>query len=140
MTSEIILVFKVCSYFRRTIIFSLALMNLLQCSCLENPRDGGAWWVAIYGVAQSQTRLKRLSSSSFNEAYLTTKNYIYLKLQHDVLMYVYRHPAYLIHKKSTSQEMPGWMNHKQESRLPREISITSVMQMTPPYQQKAKRN
>ena len=37
--------------------------NPLQCSCLENPRDGGAWW-AIYGVAQSRTRLKRLSSSS----------------------------------------------------------------------------
>ena len=35
-----------------------------QCSCLENPRDGGAWWAAIYGVAQSGTRLKRLSSSS----------------------------------------------------------------------------
>ena len=38
--------------------------NPLQCSCLENPRDGGAWWAAGYGVAQSQTRLKRLSSSS----------------------------------------------------------------------------
>ena len=38
--------------------------NPLQCSCLENPRDGGAWWAAIYGVAQSWTRLKRLSSSS----------------------------------------------------------------------------
>ena len=38
--------------------------NLLQCSCLENPRDGGAWWAAVYGVAQSWTRLKRLSSSS----------------------------------------------------------------------------
>ena len=37
--------------------------NPLQCSCLENPRDGGAWWAAIYGVAQSGTRLKRLSSS-----------------------------------------------------------------------------
>ena len=35
-----------------------------QCSCLENPRDGGAWWAAVYGVAQSWTRLKRLSSSS----------------------------------------------------------------------------
>ena len=34
----------------------------LQYSCLENPRDGGAWWAAVYGVAQSQTRLKRLSS------------------------------------------------------------------------------
>ena len=38
--------------------------NPLQCSCLENPRDGGAWWAAVYGVAQSPTRLKRLSSSS----------------------------------------------------------------------------
>ena len=36
----------------------------LQCSCLENPRDGGAWWAANYGVAQSQTQLKRLSNSS----------------------------------------------------------------------------
>ena len=46
--------------------------NPLQCSCLENPRDRGAWWTAVYGVAQSRTRLKRLSSSSrsihsFNE-------------------------------------------------------------------------
>ena len=38
--------------------------NPLQCSCLENPRDGGDWWAAIYGVAQNQTRLKWLSSSS----------------------------------------------------------------------------
>ena len=36
----------------------------LQCSCLENPRDGGAWWAAVSGVAQSRIRLKRLSSSS----------------------------------------------------------------------------
>ena len=49
--------------------FSLACIgegngNPLQCSCLENPRDGGAWWAAVCGVAQSRTRLKRLSSSS----------------------------------------------------------------------------
>ena len=37
--------------------------NPLQCSCLENPRDREAWWAAISGVAQSRTRLKRLSSS-----------------------------------------------------------------------------
>ena len=42
--------------------------NPLQCSCLENPRDGGAWWAAIYGVAQSRTQLKRLSSSSSSRA------------------------------------------------------------------------
>ena len=46
--------------------FSLSCMgegngNPLQCFCLENPRDGGAWWAAVYGVAQSQIRLKRLS-------------------------------------------------------------------------------
>ena len=49
--------------------FSLSCMgkgngNPLQCSCLENPRDGGAWWAAVYGVTQSQTWLKWLSSSS----------------------------------------------------------------------------
>ena len=38
--------------------------NPLQCSCLENPRDGGAWWATVNGVAQSQTRLKQRSSSS----------------------------------------------------------------------------
>ena len=37
--------------------------NPLQCSCLENPRDGGAWWAAVYGVTQNRTRLKQLSSS-----------------------------------------------------------------------------
>ena len=37
--------------------------NPLQCSCLENPRDGEAWWVAVYGVTQSRTQLKRLSSN-----------------------------------------------------------------------------
>ena len=39
-------------------------INPLQCSCLENPRDGGAWWAAVYGVAQSRTWLKQLSSSN----------------------------------------------------------------------------
>ena len=43
----------------------------LQCSCLENPRDRGAWWAAISGVAQSRTRLKRLSSSSSSVYYST---------------------------------------------------------------------
>ena len=42
--------------------------NPLQCSCLENPRDEGAWWAAVYGVAQSRTRLKQLSSSSSSKS------------------------------------------------------------------------
>ena len=45
--------------------------NPLQCSCLENPRDRGAWWAAVCGVTQSRTRLKRLSSS--NSAYKLNK-------------------------------------------------------------------
>ena len=48
--------------------------NPLQCSCLENPRDGGAWWAAVYGVAQSRTRLKRLSSSSSSSTILGAGN------------------------------------------------------------------
>ena len=45
--------------------------NPLQCSCLENPRNGGAWWAAIYGVTQSRTRLKQLSSSSSSRNHAT---------------------------------------------------------------------
>ena len=59
-------------------IFSLSCIgegngNPLQCSCLENPRDGGVWWAAVYGVAQSRTQLKRLSSSSSSSS-----RYIYI--------------------------------------------------------------
>ena len=43
--------------------------NPLQCSCLENPRDGEALWAAVYGVAQSRTQLKQISSSSSSEYY-----------------------------------------------------------------------
>ena len=50
--------------------------NPLQCSCLENPRDGGAWWAAVYGAAQSRTRLRRLSSSSSRSIHVTTHGVI----------------------------------------------------------------
>ena len=50
--------------------------NPLQYSCLENPRDGGAWWAAVYGVAQSRTRLKRLSSSSSNHCIFFIRNFL----------------------------------------------------------------
>ena len=48
--------------------------NPLQCSCRENPRTGGAWWAAVYGVAQSWTRLKWLSSSS-SSVYMLISNF-----------------------------------------------------------------
>ena len=49
--------------------------NPFQCSCLENPRDGRAWWAAVYGVAQSWTRLRRLSSSSSSNIHIYTMEY-----------------------------------------------------------------
>ena len=51
---------------------------------------------------------------------------------------MYCHPAYLIYTQSASREIPGWMKHKLESRLPGEISMTWDMQMTPPLWQKVK--
>ena len=59
--------------------------NPLQCSCLENPRDGEAWWAAVYGVPQSRSRLKRLSSSKalneviFQECWLKPGSQEYTK-------------------------------------------------------------
>ena len=52
--------------------------NPLQCSCLENPRDGVAWWAAVSGVAQSRTRLKRLSSSSSSSSSISLHVYVYI--------------------------------------------------------------
>ena len=50
--------------------------NPLQCSCLENPRDGGAWWAAVYGIAQSRTRLKWLSIAILG--YFEYSGFLYL--------------------------------------------------------------
>ena len=61
------------------------------------------------------------------------------KLGKEYVKAIYRHPAYLTYMQIISCEMPGWMRHKLESRLLREISITSDMQMTPPLWQNAKR-
>ena len=64
--------------------------NPLQCSCLEDPRDGAAWWAAIYGVAQSQTQLKQLSSSS--RQWMTMQPAPKINLRHWI-----------------SNELPWWM-------------------------------
>ena len=60
--------------------------NPLQCSCLENPRDGGAWWAAVCGVAQSRTRLKRLSSINLFLFFFFFKFYFIFKLYIIVLV------------------------------------------------------
>ena len=62
------------------------------------------------------------------------------KLGKEYVKAVYWHPADVTYMQSASHEMPGWMKHKLESRLPGEISITSDIQMTPPLWQKAKKN
>ena len=62
------------------------------------------------------------------------------KLGKEYVKAVYCHPAYLIYMQSISCEMPGWMKHKLESRLPGEISITSDMQMIQHLWHKAKRS
>ena len=62
------------------------------------------------------------------------------KLRKEYVKAVYRHPAYLTSMQNTSYEIPDWINHKLESRLPGEISITSDMQITPPLWQKVKKN
>ena len=56
--------------------------NALQCSCLENPRDRGTWWAAVSGVAQSRTRLKRLSSSKGS---IKDRPFLVCKEQHNFL-------------------------------------------------------
>ena len=62
------------------------------------------------------------------------------KLGKEYIKAIYCHPAHLTYMQSTSCEMLGWKKHKLESRLLREISITSDVQMTPPFWQKVKRN
>jgi len=65
------------------LLFSLSCIgegngNPLQCSCLENPRDGGTWWAAVSGVAQSRTRLKQLSSSSSSRVFYVLQRPFYI--------------------------------------------------------------
>ena len=62
------------------------------------------------------------------------------KLGKEYVKAVYCHPTYLICMQSTSWEMLDWIKHKLYSRLPRQMSVTSDMQMTPPLWQKAKKN
>ena len=90
--------------------------NPLQCSCLENPRDRGAWWAAVYGVAQSRTWLKRLSSSSSSPFSLSKLLYV----NQDFLLFVRdRNPPQSGSRKGGNslsllnekfKEVPGWLS------------------------------
>ena len=61
--------------------------NPLQCSCLENPRDGRAWWAAVYGVEQSRTHLKRLSSSSSSNHWIAREFPWFSLINSNLLMF-----------------------------------------------------
>ena len=67
--------------------------NLLQCSCLENPMDRGAWWATVHGVAKSQTRLKRLSMHAC--PFLDSSTYSF----------------YLRFKRKSCSQILGWQRH-----------------------------
>ena len=81
---------------------------------------------------------KPVCRSRSNSKNQTWNNRLVPNWERSYVKAVYCHPAYLTSMQSTSCEMRGWLNHKLESRLPREISIPSDMQMTPPLWQKVK--
>ena len=87
--------------------------NPLQCSCLENPRDREAWWAAVYGVSQSRTWLKRLSSSSSSSSKcvgnLSTP--LLLSYQHSILSY---HHVFALN----TDMPPSWSPHSHFSLPP----------------------
>jgi len=98
--------------------------NPLQCSCLENPRDGGAWWAAVYGVAQSQTRLKWLSSGSSGMEYFSViknnKILIHATIWRQLENIMLREEAK--HKVTDCIIIPAWNFHNRQNHRNRKIS------------------
>ena len=84
--------------------------NPLQCSCLENPRDRGAWWAAVYGVAQNLTRLKQLSSSSSSRRRTQESAYNWSQLR-----FATREGREAV---SRAQRRVGWSPKESRHRLP----------------------
>ena len=94
--------------------------NPLQCSCLENPRDRVAWWAAVYGVAQSRTRMKGLSSSSI---YI----YIYIYTHTHILNHFVVHLK-LTHCKSTILQFLKKVHQGQPHRdLTERVSLSDLV-------------
>ena len=85
--------------------------NPLQCSCLENPRDGGAWWAAVYGVAQSRTRPKRLSSSSSSTTSLVAQMRKYLSTVQETWVRSLSREDPLAKEMATHSSILSWRTH-----------------------------
>ena len=82
--------------------------NPLQCCCLENPWDGGAWWAAVSGVSQSWTRLKRLSSSSLVQ-YMTVSRTNLLSKNQILFTHMWYYIMIWPSPTSLSTEMSAWL-------------------------------
>ena len=91
--------------------------NPLQCSCLENPRDGGAWWAAIYGAAQSRTRLKRLSSIHNMKISTAIFKYTYslVILSTFILLCSYHHLSPELCTIYALNRLPKWLRGKESA-------------------------
>ena len=99
--------------------------NPLQCSCLENPRGGGAWWAAVDGVAQSRTRLKRVSSSSSNVILVVQNLLMLLKVfpkRVDIAQLSKIYPLSLNNQYDILQ-----MSKSQETQSPENLSRTNIL-------------
>ena len=96
--------------------------------------DHNKLWKILKKIPGHFTRLMR-NLCAGQEATVRTGHGT-MELGKEYIKAVYCHPAYLIYMQNTSREMLDWMKHKLKSRLPGEISITSDMQMTPPYVRK----
>ena len=94
----------------------------------QTPLEEALLWLmgSYWGTWEACMQVRRSTART------TNGTMDWFRLGKECVKAVYRHPAYLTYMQSTSCEMPGWMKHKLESRLPREISITSDMQVTPP--------
>ena len=91
------------------------------------------------GVSDHLTYLLRNLQVKKQQLELDMEQWTGSKLEKEYIKAIYCHPANSTYMQSISYEMPGWMKHKLESRLLEEISITSDMQMTPPYGRKWRR-
>ena len=113
---------------------------------LTTPKPLTVWIITNWkilkamGIPDHPTCLLRNLYAGQEETELDMEQHTGSKLGKEYIKAICCHPAYLLYMQSTSCEMQGWMNHKPESRLPGEISITSDMQMTPPLWQTVKRN
>ena len=115
------------------VLAGLPVLKLGILICSEAQTEKCHWMLCGCGKGESKLTVVFLLRTIKTEVTASHKSFLVSgsKLGKEYIKVVYCHPAYVTHMQSTSWEMPGWMKHKLESRLPEEISITSDMQMAP---------